>query len=132
MDFFDTMTTSCGPDTPATPAHRVLRLMISEGPPRFDRRIVKLLADVVGTYPIGSVVELASGRKGRVIARNMGGDAPWRPVIELAGASGDEGTLDLAEVDRATGQFVHEVASATPPAESFESAAAFVAFLGAG
>ncbi len=130
-DFFDTVTTPAGPDLPAVPAKRVLRLMARDEGKHFDRALVRVLASVVGSYPLGTIVHLDSGERGVVIGRNPHFDAPGRPVVRLlSDAEGQEladpRTVDLSLWDRSHERFVHSIVESIAPAEAYEGPAEYL------
>jgi HD-GYP domain-containing protein (c-di-GMP phosphodiesterase class II) len=61
--------------------HEAIKNIISSGSSIFDSRILKVLIDKVGIYPIGSWIELNTNEIGRVITTND--EFPLRPVANL-------------------------------------------------
>ena len=81
-------------------SHEAIKDMLSSGNSLFDTRILKILINQVGIYPIGSWVELSTNEIGKVI--NVNDNSPLRPVVNLifdsAGKrSGDTRVLDLTK-----------------------------------
>jgi HD-GYP domain-containing protein (c-di-GMP phosphodiesterase class II) len=62
-------------------AHEAIKEMLYSGSASFDRKILKLLIDQIGIYPIGSWVELNTNEIGRVISINE--DFSLRPLVKI-------------------------------------------------
>jgi HD-GYP domain-containing protein (c-di-GMP phosphodiesterase class II) len=61
--------------------HEGIKEMLSSGSVLFDTRLLKILVDRVGIYPIGSWVELNTNEIGKVITIND--ELPLRPVVSV-------------------------------------------------
>jgi HD-GYP domain-containing protein (c-di-GMP phosphodiesterase class II) len=61
--------------------HEAIKEMLYSGSASFDAKILKVLIDKIGIYPIGSWVELNSNEIGKVI--NVNDEFPLKPVINL-------------------------------------------------
>jgi HD-GYP domain-containing protein (c-di-GMP phosphodiesterase class II) len=61
--------------------HEAIKDIISSGSSIFDSRILKVLIDKVGIYPVGSWVELNTNEIGKVTTSND--EFPLRPVVNL-------------------------------------------------
>ena len=57
---FDRLTLP-SPPARALPPDRALRLILDRAPGRFDERVARLFASVVGLYPVGTTVRLSNG-----------------------------------------------------------------------
>lgn len=47
----------------------------------FDQKIIKILIDKIGIFPLGSFVELSTKEKAEVVKVNYG--SPLRPVVKI-------------------------------------------------
>jgi len=63
------------------PPHEVIKDILSSGSSLFDNRILKVLIDKIGVYPVSSWVELNTNEIGRVITTND--EFPLRPVVNI-------------------------------------------------
>ncbi|MFC1496597.1 hypothetical protein ACFL52_04200 [Candidatus Margulisiibacteriota bacterium] len=81
-----------------TPHETFKKIIIEKG--LFDKPILKSFIERIGPYPVGTMVRLSSGEKGRVIKRNL--TIPLRPTVRIFSAVGgqdlkEEKILDLLE-----------------------------------
>ncbi len=124
-DAYDLLATG-GDGKPALDAGEALRAMQADQG-RFDPGLLTLFAAAVGSWPTGSVVELASGRLAVVVGQNP--HAPDRPLVSafFAPATGKPvsgGLIDLAahpDKDSVVGPGV--IADLPPALHSIASAA---------
>lgn len=79
--------------------HEAIKEMLSSGNLLFDTRVLKVLVDQVGIYPIGSWVELNTNEIGKVI--NINDKLPLRPVVNLLFDSARKRLEDPRVVDLA-------------------------------
>ena len=131
-DFYDCATTPAGLGLRAHVGRKVLRLMLRDAV-RFDPRLVKLLAEVVGQFPLGTVVTLDTGERAVVCGRNPHFDSPTRPIVRVLGredddaeAAGEARTIDLSKWDRERKRFAHSIADSQAPAEAYASPADYI------
>ncbi len=96
---FDLLT-SPAPHRPALLADEALRVLVAEAGRRYDPEVVKLLANAVGVYPVGSLVALASGEIAVVVQSSVAPGREARPRVKVlrdaSGAPGDGALVDLA------------------------------------
>jgi putative nucleotidyltransferase with HDIG domain len=104
VDIYDAMTSDrCYHK--GRPAHEIIRLLYRlslEG--HLDSTLVQRFIQVVGIYPVGSVVELDSGETG--IVKRINHDAPLAPVVLLVKSAGNSllsqpKEQDLSQRDKA-------------------------------
>jgi HD-GYP domain-containing protein (c-di-GMP phosphodiesterase class II) len=79
--------------------HEGIKDMLSSGSVLFDTRLLKILVDRVGIYPIGSWVELNTDEIGKVITIND--ELPLRPVVNILFDNGRNRLEDPRVVDLA-------------------------------
>jgi putative nucleotidyltransferase with HDIG domain len=95
-DYFDAMTTPrVYKKEPMTP-DRALRFILDHSGVIFDPFIAKTFIQVMGLYPVGTVVELTDGRLAVVSHQNAKTSLMHRPIVSLI-PDGD--VIDLAESD---------------------------------
>jgi len=90
-----------------------LRIMLSEAGKKFDPLLLKAFINLVGIYPIGTVVTLDTGEIAMIF---MNTDQPDRPVVKLLLTSdwkkpGPLRHYDLSEIDE-TGEYVRSIVGA--------------------
>lgn len=132
-DFYDCATTPAGEGMRAHLGRKVLRLMLRDST-RFDGRLVKLLAEVVGQFPLGTVVSLDTGERAVVCGRNPHFDSPTRPIVRVLTDDEEDGgaadaeprTIDLSKWDREKKRFAHSIADSQAPAEAYASPADYI------
>lgn len=95
---------------------RVLHRMLNHRGKRFDPVVLKLLANCVGFYPVGSLVRLQDGRKGLVVRSNAAHTA--RPKVYLYEADTAPEAAAEAQADPQADTIPH-----APPAGAPESGA---------
>ena len=82
-DYFDAMTTPrVYKKEPMTP-DRVLRFILDNSGVIFDPFVAKTFIQVMGLYPVGSVVELDTGERAVVIRQNLDTRFMHRPAISV-------------------------------------------------
>ncbi len=70
------------PHRPAAMPYEAARtILISGSAQKFDIQIVRAFLDVMSLFPIGSVVQLSDGKRGRVVRANP--DFHTKPVLEI-------------------------------------------------
>ena len=103
------------PYRPQIAPHEAMKQILADtGRGRFDRTVVRALLDSVSAFPIGTIVELRKGIKGRVIRANPGHHT--RPVIAVIDADGTP-TDWIIDLSQETGL---EVLKAHGPAQTKE------------
>jgi HD-GYP domain-containing protein (c-di-GMP phosphodiesterase class II) len=98
---------------------RALGYMLGKSGTVFDPVLLKVFINMLGVYPVGTLLELATGEMGLVIkpSRNRS-----RPVVQLivAGVDGryEKGpVVDLAQKDIRTGIYCREISATMHPAD---------------
>ncbi len=111
-DCFDALSTKRVYMKERPPRADALAYLLGQGESKFDPRLLRLFVNMVGVYPIGSEVQLASGRT--AIVKRIPEDASlsFHPIVVTL-PPGPIGELDLSErgVD---GRYVDEITSALP------------------
>lgn len=98
---------------------RALSIMLEGSGKDFDPILLKVFINMLGIYPVGTLLELDTGEKGLVVPPADDTDKT-RPHITLLVSDGQGGyqkgkTVSLAEKDPGTGAFVRNVASSHHP-----------------
>ena len=118
VDCFDALTTKRVYRDQSMRRDRALSYMMSESGTKFDPVLIRLFTNMIGIYPIGTTVRLASGRMAVVVEASDDPRFVHRPVIrpitndagiEIDGLSYDN--IDLARPD-AHGNFPDEIVAA--------------------
>jgi HD-GYP domain-containing protein (c-di-GMP phosphodiesterase class II) len=121
VDFYDKVTTPGPGGKPTLSSEDALRLMADEGRALFDPLLVKVVANVLGSYPLGTVVRLDTGEIGIVFRR---GTQLARPMVKVIsdelGMPVEPRIVDLGEKDR--NEFARTVTETMPPTQYFETA----------
>jgi len=119
IDYFDAITTKrvYRPKT-LTPSD-ALKLMIEQGDKEFDPLILKAFVQMIGIYPIGSLVILDSGELAIVAKANPQAAFVKRPAVKLItdaqGTQMDGPIVDLAEMDEAEAKFKKSILTTLDP-----------------
>jgi HD-GYP domain-containing protein (c-di-GMP phosphodiesterase class II) len=119
-DGFDAATTKRSYQAQPWPPDRVLQEMRDNPDRGFDPLLVKAFISMTGIYPIGCVVILDSFELAVVHARNPNPEAMHQPLVRVIFDSmgipvDPPRTLDLSEVDAATGKPVRTIIKTTDP-----------------
>jgi HD-GYP domain-containing protein (c-di-GMP phosphodiesterase class II) len=99
-DDFDQLVSGSHDAAPIDPAHALAAIQESTG--IYDPQIVERLVEAVGVYPIGSFVQLRSGRLAMVVDQDPADSA--LPVVRIFGANGQGGLVPLRPTTLALGQ----------------------------
>ncbi len=117
-DVFDAMTTKRVYSKSAMPRDKALSYMMSQAGAKFDPVLLRLFANMIGVFPVGTVVRLASGRLAVVIA---GPADPQlchrprvRPITDESGITREFPEIDLSEKSL-TGGYPDEIVSTENP-----------------
>ena len=119
IDYYDAITTKrvYRPKT-LTPAE-ALKLMVEQGIKEFDPLILKAFIQMIGVYPIGSLVILDSGEMAIVAEINPQAAFIKRPKVKLItdakGIQMDGPIFDLAEMDEAQNKFKKSILTTLDP-----------------
>jgi HD-GYP domain-containing protein (c-di-GMP phosphodiesterase class II) len=100
-DCFDAMTTQRVYSDGAKPRDKALSYMLSQADKLFDPTILKVFVNLIGVYPIGTLVRLDSGQLAVVLSTPPESIDPRRPRIKLitdtTGIEFDGPVVDLME-----------------------------------
>lgn len=99
-DDFDQLVSGSLDCPPLDPAHALAEIQAKTGV--YDTHIVERLVEAVGIYPIGSFVQLRSGRLALVVDQDPEDSA--LPVVRIFGACGQGGLVPLRPTTLALGQ----------------------------
>ncbi|MFB0566710.1 MAG: HD-GYP domain-containing protein [Candidatus Aminicenantaceae bacterium] len=118
-DFFDAITTERPYRKKVMSREEALKLMLKDFSYKFDPLILKVFANMLGIYPIGSLVALNSGEVGIVTELNPNKEFMARPRVKLisdeTGNKIDGEIVDLAEKDSATNTFKRTILKSLDP-----------------
>lgn len=107
---YDLLTTP-GKRRPALHPDEALRIIMAESGKRYDEAAVRLLANELGVYPVGSVVALSNGQTAIVVEAPRDAAGPERPRVKvirnIAGATIDGAIVDLAGPEGASLKIMH-------------------------
>jgi len=119
VDFFDAVTTKRVYRTNVFTRAEALSLMLEQSGTEFNPVILKAFVNLMGAFPIGSLVALSSGEIGIVFELNPDPKFQLRPTVKLvtdtAGTKIDGELVDLTERDPAGGRFVRTIVSPLNP-----------------
>ncbi len=88
VDVYDAMTTTRPYQDARTPDHAI-RILVKEKGKAFDPLLVKIFVDMMGLYPVGTLVRLATGELG-VVYEQVEGDAACPRVKIIRDPDGRE------------------------------------------
>jgi HD-GYP domain-containing protein (c-di-GMP phosphodiesterase class II) len=118
-DVYDAITSPRVYRSRALSPDRALGYMLEKSGTTFDPVLLKVFINMLGAYPVGTLLELSSGEMGLVMgpSRNR-----LRPVVQLLvqGADGmyEKGTVvDLSQKDVRTGAYCREISATMHPAD---------------
>jgi putative nucleotidyltransferase with HDIG domain len=121
VDFFDAITTKRVYRPNVYTRAEALTLMLDQAGAEFNPVILKAFVNLMGPYPIGSLVALSTGEIGIVFEINPEPKLVLRPSVKLitdaAGNKVDGDVVDLAEQDPSTGRFTRTISRALNPQE---------------
>src|SRR5512136_767885 len=119
VDFFDAITTKRVYRPHVFTRSEALSLMLEQAASEFNAVILKAFVNLMGAFPIGSLVALNTGEIAIVFDLNPDPKFALRPVVKLitdaAGNKIDGDMADLTERDPATGRFVRTILSPLNP-----------------
>jgi len=121
VDVFDAITTKRVYRTKDFTRTEALSFMLEQSGSEFNPVILKAFVNMMGVFPIGSLVALTTGEI--AIVRDINPDPKFllRPSVKLitdaAGNKIDGEVVDLAEKDEGTGRFRRTIAAPLDPAK---------------
>ncbi|MBP7707446.1 MAG: HD-GYP domain-containing protein [Candidatus Aminicenantes bacterium] len=132
VDVFDAITTRRVYRSKDFTRAEALSVMLDQSGTEFNPVILKAFVNMMGVFPIGTLVALTTGEIGLVRDVNPESRYLMRPAVKIvAGADGrkiDGPVVDLTERDPATGRFTRTIATALDPAKyGIEAADYFLA-----
>ena len=119
VDVYDAITspriyrpTSMSPD-------KALGLMLSDSGKHFDPVLLKVFGNMLGVYPMGTLLNLDTGEIGLALQNSPKTD-PTRPKVQLLNPSGNKQytkgrIIDLAERDTGTGEYTRNIIKTQHP-----------------
>ena len=118
-DFFDALTSPRTYRPIALSPDKVLGLMLQGSGKDFDPILLKVFINMLGAYPLGTLVELDTGEMGLVLP-STGEENKGRPKVVLLVSDSQGGfkkgeIVDLAEKDTATDSFVRNIVNCLNP-----------------
>ncbi len=121
VDVFDAITTKRVYRTRDFTRAEALSLMLEQSGTEFNPVILKAFVNMMGVFPIGTLVALTTGEMAIVQDLNPDPRLVLRPSVKLitdpAGNKIDGGIADLAEQDGTTGRYRRTIAAALDPAK---------------
>jgi putative nucleotidyltransferase with HDIG domain len=119
VDFFDAITTRRVYRTNVFTRAEALSLMLEQASGEFNPVILKAFVNLMGVFPIGSLVALGTGEVAIVFDLNPDPKLVLRPTVKLitdrAGNKVDGDVVDLTERDPATGRYVRTISKVLNP-----------------
>lgn len=119
VDFFDAVTTKRVYRTKVFTRAEALALMLEQSGSEFNPVILKAFVNLMGVFPIGSLVALSTGEIGVVFELNPEPKFQLRPSVKLitdtSGNRIDGEIVDLTETDPATGRYARTILNPLNP-----------------
>jgi len=119
VDFFDAITTKRVYRTNVFTRAEALSLMLEQTAGEFNPVILKAFVNLMGVFPIGSLVALSTGEVAIVFDLNPDPKLILRPAVKLitdaAGNKVDGDVVDLTERDPSTGRYVRTISKVLNP-----------------
>jgi len=117
-DCFDAMTTKRVYMEKATPRDKALSYMMSQAGSKFDPVLMRIFANMIGVFPVGTVVRLKSGKLAVVVATpedpQLCHRPQVRPITDETGIQREFPAIDLS-VPALDGTFPDEILSTVDP-----------------
>jgi len=118
-DFFDALTTERPYRKKVFTRTEVLKMMIEKSGLEFDPILLKVFVNMMGAYPVGSLVLLNTGEIGLVFEVNMEQANLNRPKVKIIadknGHKIDGQVVDLTEVDSQINQYKRTIIKVLDP-----------------
>jgi HD-GYP domain-containing protein (c-di-GMP phosphodiesterase class II) len=119
VDYYDAITTKRVYRPKTFTPEEAIRLMVEQGEKEFDPLILKAFINMIGVYPIGSLVILDGGEIGVVIQPNSQPALVKRPRVKIItdarGNKRDGLIVDLAETDGSEAGFKRSIIMSLDP-----------------
>ena len=121
-DAFDALTTKRVYMTKAIPRDKALSYLLAQAGSKFDPVLLRLFVNMIGVYPVGTAVRLASGRLAVVVAVPEDPALCHRPVVKVitddsgVGIQRESGEVDLSAAGP-DGAFPDEILASVDPEE---------------
>ncbi len=119
VDYFDAITTKRVYRPTPLPREVALSEMSQKSGDEFDSLLLRVFINMIGAYPVGSMVVLDSGEVGIVFEANPHPAFHARPKVKIiADTSGrmvDGEVVDLSDIDRETTKFKRTVVKCLDP-----------------
>jgi len=119
VDFFDAVTTKRVYRTKVFTRAEALSLMLEQRGTEFNPVILKAFVNLMGVFPIGSLVALNTGEMGIVFDLNPDPKLLLRPSVKIiadaAGNKVDGEFADLSEKDPVTDRYIRTISTALNP-----------------
>jgi HD-GYP domain-containing protein (c-di-GMP phosphodiesterase class II) len=118
-DVFDALTSPRVYRPEAMSPNHALEIMIKESGRDFDPILLKVFINMLGVYPVGTLVKLDTGEMGLVVAGESDGD-PTRPCVVLVVRNGNDAyvkgkTVDLSARRPDSGSFRKNIINSCHP-----------------
>lgn len=118
-DFFDALTTERPYRKKAFARDEVLKMMIEKSGVEFDPILLKVFVNMMGAFPVGSLVLLNTGEIGISFEINMDPAYINRPKVKLItdkeGHKIDGDIIDLVEVDKKSNKYKRTIVKSLDP-----------------
>jgi len=121
VDVFDAVTTERVYRSKVFTRAEALSMMLEQSGTEFNAVILKAFVNMMGVFPIGTLVALTTGEVGIVHDINPDPKLLLRPAVKLItdaeGNKVDGDVVDLAELDAKTGRFLRTIAASLDPSK---------------
>jgi putative nucleotidyltransferase with HDIG domain len=118
-DFYDTLVRPRGSNRFPYVSEKILGIMLERSGKDFDPALVKVFINMIGVFPLGTLVLLNTNEIGIVIQIQVDTELLDRPKVVLLYYSDGEyhkgEVVDLREVDEPTGEFKRSIARTLDP-----------------
>ena len=118
-DYFDAITTKRVYRPRAFTREEALNIMIQNKDEEFDPLVFKVFVEMIGIYPIGSLVVLDTGEIGIVTEANPHASMAQRPLVKLiadpTSRKIDGEVVDLMDVNPRTRRFARTIVKTLDP-----------------
>ncbi|HER00703.1 MAG TPA: HD-GYP domain-containing protein [candidate division Zixibacteria bacterium] len=116
-DYFDAVTSGRVYSKKPMPLDQVIMQMIKQAKVKFDPYLLKVLINIIGIYPVGSLLLLDTGELALVVANNM--NDIFRPDVRILadtrGKKEQTPVVQLTEYDRENEKYVRNVVHLVDP-----------------